>query len=428
MSKKFNVSYLASALLSIQRKKLSTRPKRLMLTVLGGFALIGLWQFVMAPPIHSDVAAVANAPLRILADLGVAKTVNNTTPNAGEVITYTITVTNNDSDDATGVQLTDMLPTGVTFGGYTAIQGTYTSTTGLWTVGSLATAASATLTITATVDSGTGGMTITNTANILAADQPDPNLADNEDSAGISPTSVAMYGLYLPIIYRNYCSPFIDTFTSPSSGWPVVDNAALKTEYTGGEYRMLTKNPMLHYAYNTQFADYFTDYEIEVDARWADSTSTGKGYGIIFGLASDDSHAYLYQINADWQTYRLLLYSSGSWNPLTNNGTNNGWVYTDTINSGLNSNRLKVTRSGPQIILYVNNIYLETVVNDALISGRVGLSVQSYYNDPVYGTRNADARFDNYILNPCIGTVSSVRAAGNLSVSSPSTGALPRPD
>ena len=49
----------------------------------------------------------------------------------------------------------------------------------------------ATLAITATVNAGTAGSTITNTANNLNADQNDPNSANNQDSADITVSSLS---------------------------------------------------------------------------------------------------------------------------------------------------------------------------------------------------------------------------------------------
>src|SRR5205814_9504449 len=83
------------------------------------------------------------------ADLAVTKSVNNATPNAGDVITYTVTLRNNGPHPATGVKLTDLLPAGLTYSSSTPSQGTYTAGTGLWTVGSLANGSVATLALSA---------------------------------------------------------------------------------------------------------------------------------------------------------------------------------------------------------------------------------------------------------------------------------------
>jgi uncharacterized repeat protein (TIGR01451 family) len=119
------------------------------------------------------------------ADITVRKAVDDDSPREGVTVTYTVTVTDNGPDDATGVRVTDALPAGVTFVSASATQGSYDEATGVWTVGSLAMGETAGLQIRARVDEGTAGTTITNRANVSAADQADPAPQDDADSAPI---------------------------------------------------------------------------------------------------------------------------------------------------------------------------------------------------------------------------------------------------
>src|SRR4029077_5132386 len=81
------------------------------------------------------------APLNIVAtsaDIRVTKSVNDATPAVGNKVTFTITARNLGPDNATGVQVRDVLPAGVTFVSATPSQGTYTVGTGVWDIGNLA--------------------------------------------------------------------------------------------------------------------------------------------------------------------------------------------------------------------------------------------------------------------------------------------------
>ncbi|MCL4206106.1 MAG: DUF11 domain-containing protein [Pirellulaceae bacterium] len=102
---------------------------------------------------------------------------------AGQTLTYTLSVVNNGPSDATGVTVTDQLPSGVTFVSTTASQGTSANSNGTITanLGNLASGASATVTIVVTVNPSTRG-TITNTANVTGTEtetQPQNN-SDSE--------------------------------------------------------------------------------------------------------------------------------------------------------------------------------------------------------------------------------------------------------
>jgi len=120
------------------------------------------------------------------ADLDLIKVVNDHSPCEGGDITYTVTVSNPSTINATGVQVTDLLPSGLTYLSSSTSQGTYNNTTGLWNVGNLTASTSATLTLTARVNTGTGGTTIINSGNITHSEQTDPVLLNNSDHDGIT--------------------------------------------------------------------------------------------------------------------------------------------------------------------------------------------------------------------------------------------------
>ena len=117
-----------------------------------------------------------------------SKTVSDATPNVGDQITFTVTLTNSGPDTATGVQVTDLLPAGLTFVSATPSQGSYDNVSGMWTVGTVSPGVPQTLSITATVVSPAAQ---TNTATISDADQFDPNTGNNTASATETPQQAA---------------------------------------------------------------------------------------------------------------------------------------------------------------------------------------------------------------------------------------------
>lgn len=119
-------------------------------------------------------------------DLSIAKTVNNVTPLVGSNIIFTVTATNNGLANATGVRVDDLLPSGYTYVSSTASAGSYNTTNGVWTIGNLANGATATLTVTATIN---GAGNYTNTATITG-DQTDPDLTNNKATATPTPGAV----------------------------------------------------------------------------------------------------------------------------------------------------------------------------------------------------------------------------------------------
>lgn len=89
----------------------------------------------------------------------------------GDEATFSIEVGNAGPDDAHLIEVTDVLPAGVTFVSADPSQGVYDEETGRWSVGSVEVDGSATLEITVTIDQ----TVVTNFAEITNAAAWDPD-------------------------------------------------------------------------------------------------------------------------------------------------------------------------------------------------------------------------------------------------------------
>lgn len=136
-----------------------------------------------------DPTDVETAPDEL--DLAITKTVINATPAVmSDLITFTITVTNNGPIGANNIVIDDLLPAGLSYDSHSATPGgpgSYDSMTGVWQIGSLVNGNSGILTLNATADMGTGGTTLTNTATISGVDEFDSNTGNNTASASVVP-------------------------------------------------------------------------------------------------------------------------------------------------------------------------------------------------------------------------------------------------
>lgn len=116
-----------------------------------------------------------------IADVVVTQTVNNgssATVNVNDTVTYIITAVNRGVDAATNLQITDLLPSGLTDLTYTITgTGTYNPSTGLWNIGILNSGATTILTITGKVTAAMAGLTTTNYANRTAQTEYNPSAA-----------------------------------------------------------------------------------------------------------------------------------------------------------------------------------------------------------------------------------------------------------
>jgi uncharacterized repeat protein (TIGR01451 family) len=105
-------------------------------------------------------------------------------------VTYVITVANVGTVNETGVQVTDVLPAELEYLSDTPSQGSYNSTTGVWTVENINTSSSATLQITAGLISSSPS--IQNCASLTASTPSDSNSSNDSSCTGFTPTHVVL--------------------------------------------------------------------------------------------------------------------------------------------------------------------------------------------------------------------------------------------
>jgi uncharacterized repeat protein (TIGR01451 family) len=175
-----------------------------------------------------------NTPVPVAqADLAIVKTVNNATPTVGSNIVFTLTVTNNGPSPATGVSVSDLLPSGYTYVSDNGA-GAYVSGTGVWTIGNLASGANAALQITATVNAT--GIT-SNTATVTGR-ETDPVPGNNSSTVIPGPVPQADLAIVktvsnaTPVVGSNIVFTLTVTNNGPSPATGVSVADLLPSGYT----------------------------------------------------------------------------------------------------------------------------------------------------------------------------------------------------
>ena len=153
------------------------------------------------------------------ADLSLVKTVNNNSPDIGDIVTFTIQVSNAGPDDATNVELKDYLPIGYNPISSITGGGIYLNDTITWSIDTLKAGADSSLTFTAIVRiPASVTKEYVNTAEVTASDQYDPDsepgngvpAEDDYDSACLNPymklceDNTTNYVLNVPTGYSTY--------------------------------------------------------------------------------------------------------------------------------------------------------------------------------------------------------------------------------
>lgn len=121
------------------------------------------------------------------ADLFVKKYVNNTAPDFGEIIKWSVVVSNNGPDIATNVQVNDLLDDGLIFVKSSSTKGSYDAKSGIWAIDSLAPETDETLNIYCKVNK------IGKILNFVSINstQYDWNESNNHDNESVNAVKIA---------------------------------------------------------------------------------------------------------------------------------------------------------------------------------------------------------------------------------------------
>ncbi|MCB2089005.1 MAG: DUF11 domain-containing protein, partial [Sphingomonadaceae bacterium] len=190
---------------------------------------VGTWTLEICDQFGGDSGTFYQADLYLTAgtvssaDLSLGVTVNDSTPLPGVATIYTMTVTNNASSTSTANSITvnSSLPA---FMVYRSASGTgsYNSGTGVWSVGSLAPGASASISIYA-ANSSTAGTSGTFSAEISGSSTVDPDSTPNngstteDDDDRVTTVTATLPAAGTPPAFT--CGGTTTTFDWDSQGW-----------------------------------------------------------------------------------------------------------------------------------------------------------------------------------------------------------------
>ncbi len=327
-----------------------------------------------------------------LCPLQLDKTVSEHRARIGDALTYAINLTNTTAISPLAVLLTDVLPISVAYvpGSLYASQGSAACTSGVVTWSSTL-APQAVASITVQTRATGGGASALNVATASTG------------GLGTIASRICRIDIYdphfLPIVMRtDWSCPFLDDFTSSSSGWPVEESSLWSYGYLNGEYRMYAKRGRTLAAVTN--GGVVEPMAVEVDAHQA--SSVYGALGLVYGVNADWRDFYTFEIHPTYRLYAVFHYYRGGWH-LLSYGT------PKAINSGQGGNRLRVRWEAKKLYFEVKGEILYSYAAPSPISGRVGLVAEA-------SKAGFDARFDNFEMVPvgCPDYTAAAPAPGSL--------------
>jgi len=176
-----------------------------------------------------------------------------------------------------------------------------------------------------------------------------------------------------------------DDFDDPRSGWGADQREEFDRGYEEEEYFFELHEPNW-FAWGNSGED-FDDVRVEVDA-YLDSGSPDGHFGILCRYVDVDNFYYL-AISADGYYAIFRREDDGDLDILTNGG---GMAHSPAIRTGGQVNRIRAVCKEDKLSLYANGQMLDTVTDDALTQGDVGIGAGS---GPA---GNARVQFDDFVV------------------------------
>lgn len=251
-------------------------------------------------PTPGNDSATANNTLTPSSDVGLSVTDSADPIVLSGTLTYSFTVSNTGPSDAANTSVVNTIPAGCTFSAATPSAGTYASGTGVWDVGTLASGATATLTLDVVVPATP--QTINNSASV-SSNSADPNLSNNSVNEDTLVDDLRDLRVERPVgtVIANGGN---DNLTGLTPNVTAVVTYRLSNAGTVGI--TLTATPTVTGASGgtailsvtpatTIAAGSFTALDVMV-------TPTGGAYGFTLTVSSDDADKTTYTINVSGTT------------------------------------------------------------------------------------------------------------------------------
>ena len=173
-------------------------------------------------PLNIDTTSYNPRTPNAEADLELSQTVDNASPQVGDEVTFTLTLSNKGSGFASSIKVTDLLPEVFSLISATPEQGTYDSQTGVWDVGIVAANVSSILKLTAKAN--TKGV-VENTAEVTTVFQNDPDSTPGNQNAAEDDQATVSLNVAPKVTLKGFAFLRADTFAEgPPSGSAITGN------------------------------------------------------------------------------------------------------------------------------------------------------------------------------------------------------------
>ena len=184
---------------------------------------------------------------------------------------------------------------------------------------------------------------------------------------------------------------YYDGFSDPQSGWDTVSDGWYSRGYRDGEYQIQIGRANMEWPIIEGSPTFSADIDVRLSARLVGSAGGEQAYALLF-RAEDDDHLYRFAVSPATREYSLGKF----WVDKFGNPAYDAlvpWTISSAIGGGGIPDHLRVVCKGPQIGLFVNQVFLQAVSDSSYLSGRVGMDAIAFAS-----STGVDARFDDLVV------------------------------
>lgn len=181
---------------------------------------------------------------------------------------------------------------------------------------------------------------------------------------------------------------FADAESSAIEEREATDSSVFSSWIDGGMYHVSSR--AVDSSYYSRFMAYqpeaFQDFLLTTEVIYLEGDESLTASGVVFRFVDPDNF-YRFVVGADG-TYAVHKRLASEWHTLVD------WSDSNAVRTGSSWNKLSVLATGPLLKLYINDVLVESIVDDAFREGHVGLIMVSYADN-----FDAHAAFDYLIVD-----------------------------
>jgi len=165
---------------------------------------------------------------------------------------------------------------------------------------------------------------------------------------------------------------FSDNFDSSTCRWQEFSDESGESGCTNNLYSFKVNIPGFTYVVLPETPEIYTDFVLQVKVKQVEGPELSL-YGLVYRY-QDEMNYYLFAIRSDGY-YSVIKINDGVSAYLLD------WLKSDFIKTGLHStNNIGVAAKGTQILFLINSTAVDSISNEPLSEGYVGLSVGTFPN------------------------------------------------